>query len=192
MAKRILILAGDFVEDYELMVPYQALIMMGYEVDVVCPDKKAGDKIPTAIHDFEGDQTYTEKRGHNFALTATFSDIKLDSYTGLLIPGGRSPEYLRVDKRCLEIVKAFFTANKPVAATCHAAQLLAAAEVIKGRQLTCYPACEPDVKLAGGTYQAIAIDGAYVDGNLVSSPAWPGNPAWVREFVKLLGAKIEI
>lgn len=192
MLKRILVLAGDFVEDYELMVPYQALTMLGYDVDVVCPDKQSGDIIPTAIHDFEGDQTYTEKRGHNFQLTASFSEVNSADYLGLLIPGGRSPEYLRIDARVLEIVRAFFSANKPVAATCHAAQLLAAADVINGRKLTCYPACEPDVRLAGGIYQQIDLEDAYVDGNLVSSPAWPGNPAWIREFVVLLGAKIEI
>ncbi len=192
MLKRILILAGDFVEDYELMVPYQCLTMLGYDVDVVCPDKKAGELIPTAIHDFEGDQTYTEKRGHNFSLTATFDEIQPDNYLGLLIPGGRSPEYLRIDSRVLTIVQAFAKANKPLAATCHAAQLLAAADVIRGRKLTCYPACEPDVKLAGGEYQQIDLEEAFVDGNLVSCPAWPGNPAWIREFVKLLGARIEL
>ncbi len=191
-AKKILAIAGDYVEDYELMVPYQALLMLGYTVDVVCPDKKAGDRIRTAIHDFEGDQTYSEKPGHNFTLNATFDATSPESYDALLIPGGRSPEYLRLNPRVIEIVQHFDQAKKPIAAICHGAQLLAAAGVLKGRSCTAYPACGPEVTLAGGTYVSCDVTAAHVDGNLVTSPAWPGHPQWLAAFVKVLGAKIEI
>ena len=183
MAKRILVLAGDFVEDYELMVPFQTLLTFGYEVDVVCPDKKSGDIVRTAIHDFEGDQTYSEKPGHNFTLNATFDDVDPSSYDGLLIPGGRAPEYLRLNARVLGIVKTFADAVKPIAAICHGLQILAATDVLKGRSCTAYPACGPEVKLAGGEYVETAIDGVHVDGNLITSP--PG-PLTHSCFVRLL------
>ncbi|WP_437229536.1 DJ-1/PfpI family protein [Planctomicrobium sp. SH661] len=191
-AKRILCLAGDYVEDYELMVPFQALQMVGYVVDVVCPDKQAGDRIRTAIHDFEGDQTYSEKPGHNFTLNATFADVDPASYDAVLIPGGRAPEYLRLNPRVLEIVKHFADAKKPMAAICHGAQLLAAAGVLKGRSCTAYPACGPEVTLAGATYVACDVTAAHVDGNLVTAAAWPAHPQWLGAFIRLLGAKIEL
>src|SRR5712672_1063648 len=150
--KKILMLVGDFVEDYEVMVPFQALQMVGHRVDAVCPGKKAGDKVRTAIHDFEGDQTYSEKPGHNFALNATFADVKEQEYDALVIPGGRAPEYIRLDPRVLEIVRHFSTANKPIAAICHGAQLLAAAGVLRGKKCSAYPACGPDVTSSGGTF----------------------------------------
>lgn len=192
MAKKILELCGDFTEDYETMVPFQALSMLGYQVDAVCPDKKAGDTVPTAVHDFLGDQTYTELRGHNFALTADFDAVNVDDYAGLFITGGRAPEYIRLNPRVIEIVQQFFAAGKPVAAICHGPQVLAAAGVLKGYTATAYPAVGPDVTLAGGTYKEVSADQAVVDRNLVTAPAWPGDTAIVREFVKLLGAKIEI
>lgn len=188
----ILVLAGDYVEDYELMVPVQALQAVGYTVDVVCPDKNAGDQIRTAIHDFEGDQTYSEKRGHNFTLNATFSEIDESSYDALLVPGGRAPEYLRLNERVLSIVKHFSDNNKPIAAICHALQLLATADVLQGRKCTAYPACGPEVIAAGGDYVEIPVDQAYVDGNLVTAPAWPAHPAWLSEFLKVLGAEITL
>src|SRR5205814_2611030 len=126
-AKKILMLVGDYVEDYEVMVPFQALLMVGYTVHAVCPKKKAGDKIRTAVHDFEGDQTYSEKPGHNFALNATFAEVKPDGYDALVIPGGRAPEYLRLNKAVLKVVRHFAQARKPIAAICHGAQLLSAA-----------------------------------------------------------------
>lgn len=192
MAKKVLLLAGDYTEDYETMVPFQALQVLGYQVDAVCPEKKAGDMIRTAIHDFEGDQTYSEKRGHNFALTADFDAVNTSNYEGLFITGGRSPEYLRLNARVIEIVREFFAANKPVAAICHGPQLLAAANVLKGKKATAYPAVGPDITLAGGEYIAVDADKAVVDGNLVTSPAWPGDSAILIEFAKLMGAKIEI
>lgn len=192
MSKKVLMLAGDFTEDYETMVPFQALQMLGYQVDVVCPDKKAGDIIRTAIHDFEGDQTYSEKRGHNFALTANFDEVTVSNYEGLFITGGRSPEYLRLTPRVLEIVQEFFKTNKPVAAICHGPQILTAANVLKGRKATAYPAVGPDITLAGGTYVSVDADKAVVDGNLVTSPAWPGDAAILTEFIKLMGAKITL
>ena len=192
MAKKVLMLVGDYTEDYETMVPFQTLQALGYQVDAVCPDKKAGDIIRTAIHDFEGDQTYSEKRGHNFALTADFDAVKTSEYEGLFVTGGRSPEYLRLNARVLEIVQEFFEANKPVAAICHGPQLLATANVLKGRKATAYPAVGPDITLAGGEYVSVDADKAVVDGNLVTSPAWPGDSAILTEFIKLMGAKIEI
>lgn len=192
MSKKVLLLAGDFTEDYETMVPFQTLQVLGYQVDAVCPEKKAGDIIRTAIHDFEGEQTYSEKRGHNFALTADFDTVNTADYEGLFITGGRSPEYLRLYPRVLEIIQEFFQANKPVAAICHGPQLLTATGVLKGKRATAYPAVGPDITLAGGTYVSVEADKAVVDGNLVTSPAWPGNSAIVAEFVKLMGAKITI
>ena len=183
---KVLLLAGDFVEDYEIMVPFQTLLTMNVLVDCVCPGKKAGDKVRTAIHDFEGDQTYSEKPGHNFALNANFDDVDVASYEGLLIPGGRAPEYLRLNAKVLEIVRAFASTGKPIAAICHGIQILTAAGVVKGRTCTAYPACSPEITLAGGTYSAVAIDSVCVDGNLVTSPAWPAHPAFCREFLKLL------
>ena len=191
-SKKLLLLAGDFVEDYEIMVPCQALSFVGYQVDAVCPGKKAGDKVRTAIHDFEGDQTYSEKPGHNFTLNATFAEINASDYAGLVIPGGRAPEYLRLNEDVLNLIRLFAKDQKPIAAICHGAQLLTAAGVIKGRRCAAYPACGPEITAAGGQYVAVPVDQAYVDGNIVSAPAWPAHPAWLREFAKVLGAKFEI
>lgn len=190
-AKRILMLVGDFVEDYEAMVPFQVLSLVGHTVHAVCPGKKIGDTVRTAVHDFEGDQTYSEKPGHNFALTATFDDVKPENYDALVIPGGRSPEYLRLNPRVLACVRHFFEANKPVAAICHGPQLLAAAGVLKGRRCSAYPAVGPDIGLCGGTHAEVPIDEAHTDGNLVTAPAWPAHPAWLRAFLQLLGSRIE-
>ena len=190
--KSVLILAGDFVEDYELMVPFQALQMVGYTVHAVCPDKQAGEQIRTAVHDFEGDQTYTEKPGHNFTLNATFSEIDPSAYDGLLVPGGRAPEYLRLNERVCEIVRAFAGADKPIAAICHGLQLLAAANILNGKSCTAYPACAPDVQSAGGNYVEVPVDQVHIDGNLVTAPAWPAHPAWLAAFLNTLGTKIEL
>ena len=188
--KRILMICGDYSEDYETMVPFQALLAVGHEVHAVCPGKKAGEQIATAVHDFEGQQTYSEKRGHNFTLNATFADIKPESYDALVIPGGRAPEYLRMDHKVIEAVQHFFNAGKPVAALCHGAQLLAAAGVLEGRTCSAYPACRTEVELAGGKYADIAVDAAVTDGNLVTAPAWPAHPAWLSQFLALLGTRI--
>ena len=191
-AKKILMLVGDYAEDYETMVPFQALQMVGHVVHAVCPDKKAGQSVRTAIHDFEGDQTYSEKPGHNFALNADFATVRAEDYDALLIFGGRAPEYLRLNAKVIELVKAFDAAKKPIAAVCHGAQLLAAAGVLKGRSCSAYPACGPEVKLAGGEYVDIPVDAAHVDGNLVSAPAWPAHPAWLAKFLEVLGTKISL
>jgi protease I len=188
--KRILFLVGDFAEDYETMVPFQALQMVGHTVHAVCPGKRAGDKIKTAIHDFEGDQTYTEKPGHQFALNASFDEIDAASYDALMIAGGRAPEYLRLNEDVLDIVRQFASANRPIAAVCHGAQLLAAADVIRGKRISSYPACSPEVRLAGGEYAQIEIDQAVTDGNFVTAPAWPAHPRWLAQFLTLLGTEI--
>ncbi|MAZ33325.1 MAG: protease [Thalassospira sp.] len=189
-AKKILMLVGDYAEDYETMVPFQTLLAVGHSVDAVCPDKKAGDTVATAIHDFEGDQTYSEKRGHNFALNADFVKARVEDYDALLIPGGRAPEYLRLNEDVIRLVRDFNDADKPIAAVCHGAQILAAADIIKDRRVSAYPACAPEVRLAGGTYAEIAIDDACIDGNLVTAPAWPAHPKWLAGFLTLLGTEI--
>lgn len=190
--KKILMLVGDYVEDYEAMVPFQMLLLVGHEVHAVCPGKKAGETVATAIHDFEGDQTYSEKRGHNFRLNATFDAIDEKSYDGLVIPGGRSPEYLRLTPRVLSIVRHFAAANKPIAAVCHGAQLLSAAGVIQGRRVSAYPACQTEVELAGGEFVPASetFDNAHTDGNLITAPAWPAHPAWIRQFLAALGSPV--
>lgn len=192
MSQKILLLAGDYAEDYETMVPFQFLSALGYEVHAVCPGKKAGDTVATAVHDFEGEQTYSEKRGHNFQINYDFDAVDAADYAGLLIPGGRAPEYLRMNAAVLDIVRAFDAAKKPIAAVCHGAQLLAAAGVLQGKTCSAYPACAAEVKLAGGHYADIAVTEAVTDGHLVTAPAWPAHPAWLRQFATLLGAKIRI
>lgn len=185
MAK-ILMITGDFTEDYETMVPFQTLLACSHEVDAVCPGKNAGDSVKTAIHDFEGDQTYTEKPGHNFALNASFADVDLGAYDALVIPGGRAPEYLRLNEEVLAMVRHFFDENKPVAAICHGAQLLAAAGVLSGKNCSAYPACAPEVAAVGGKYAEIEVTDAVTDGNLVTAPAWPAHPEWMKQFMALL------
>lgn len=191
-AKKILFLTGDFAEDYETMVPFQALTMVGHTVHAVCPGKKSGDKIKTAIHDFEGDQTYTEKPGHLFTLNASFDDIDAGSYDALMIAGGRAPEYLRLDQRVIDIVRLFASQTKPIAAVCHGAQLLAAADVIRGKLISAYPACAPEVRMAGGEYADIDVSHAVTDGNFVTAPAWPAHPQWLSQFLTLLGTEIKL
>lgn len=187
---RILMLVGDFGEDYETMVPFQALTMLGHTVHAVCPGKKAGEAIRTAIHDFEGDQTYSEKRGHDFRLNATFDDVKPQDYDALVVPGGRAPEYLRLTPRVLEVTRHFAEQGKPIAAICHGLQILSAAGVLKGRSCTAYLAVGPEVTLAGGNYKQIPVDQAMVDGNLVTAPAWPAHPQWLALFLEVLGTRI--
>jgi protease I len=192
MGKSILMLVGDFAEDYETMVPFQALQMVGHSVDAVCPGKKAGDYVMTAVHDFEGQQTYSEKPGHRFTLNATFAEVKLDRYDALLIPGGRAPEYLRMNADAITFVQHFAREKKPIAAVCHAAQLLAAAGVIRGKRVSAYPACAAEVRLAGAEYAEIPIDQAVTDGALVTAPAWPAHPAWLAQFLTVLGTRITL
>jgi protease I len=190
-AKKILMLVGDFVEDYEVMVPFQALQMVGHTVHAVCPEKAKGQAVRTAIHDFEGDQTYSEKRGHNFTLNAAFDDVREQDYDGLLIPGGRAPEYLRLNERVLDIIRHFDREQKPIAAVCHGLQLLAAAGVGKGKRCTGYPACAPEMTLAGMTWVETPLDSAVVDGHLVTAPAWPAHPEWLAKFLTILGTKLD-
>ena len=189
--KRILMLVGDYVEDYEVMVPFQALQMVGHTVEAVCPDKQAGEQVRTAIHDFDGAQTYSEKPGHNFTLNATFAEVRAENYDALVIPGGRAPEYIRLYPKVIEIVRYFSTARKPIAAICHGPLVLVTAGVLQGKSCSAYPACGPDVTRAEGKYMAIPVDAAHVDGNLVTAPAWPAHPAWLAAFLKVLGTKIE-
>ncbi len=192
-AKKILFIVGDFVEDYEIMVPYQMLLMIGHQCDVVCPDKKSGEYVTTAIHDFDGYQTYSEKPGHRFTLNKTFAEVKESDYDALVVPGGRAPEYLRLNARVIEMVEHFADAKKPIASLCHGPQVLAAAGVLDGRECSCYPAVQYEVTASGGTYigPSASFDSAHTDGNLVTAPAWPAHPAWIAQFAKLLGSRIE-
>ncbi len=190
-AKKILMLVGDFVEDYEVMVPFQALQMVGHTVHAERKIKAAGQKIRTAIHDFEGDQTYSEKPGHNFTLNATFDEINPADYDALVIPGGRAPEYIRLNEQVLQITRYFANSKKPIASICHGLQVLTAAGVLEGKRCTAYPACSPDVLRAGGKYTEVPVTEAVVDGNLVTAPAWPAHSNWLAEFLKVLGTKIE-
>src|SRR6202521_5744371 len=188
---KLLMLVGDYVEDYEVMVPFQALSMVGHTVHAVCPGKGGGQSVRTAVHDFEGDQTYSEKPGHNFTLNATFSEINAESYDALVLPGGRAPEYLRLNEDVLKLVRHFAQKTKPIAAICHGVQILTAAGVLEGRSCTAYPAVAPEVKRAGGRWQEVAVDRAHVDGNLVTAPAWPAHPQWLAKFLQVLGTRIE-
>lgn len=194
MTKRILMLVGDYVEDYEAMVPFQMLLMVGHAVDTVCPGKKPGESVATAIHDFEGDQTYSEKRGHNFGINADFEATQTNDYDALVVPGGRAPEYLRLNDRVLEITREFFAAEKPVAAICHGLQVLSAAGVLEGKSCSCYPAVAYEIRAAGGSYidASEGFDNAHVDGNLVTAPAWPAHPAWIRSFLEVLGTPVGV
>lgn len=189
--KHILLLAGDFVEDYEIMVPFQALLMVGHQVHAVCPGKKAGDKVRTAVHDFEGDQTYSEKPGHNFTLNFAFDDVKPEAYDALVLPGGRAPEYLRLDERVLQLVRHFAEKKKPIAAICHGLQIMTAAGVVEGRSCSAYHAVGPEITLARGKYVHIGVDQAHVEGNFVTAPAWPAHPQWLMKFLQLLGTRID-
>jgi protease I len=191
VSKKILMIVGDFVEDYEVMVPFQALLMVGHTVHAVCPNKTAGATVRTAVHDFEGDQTYSEKLGHQFSLNATFAEVDVNDYDALLIPGGRAPEYLRLDPDVIQMVQHFAQQKKPIAAICHGLQLLAAANVLEGKRCTAYPACSPEVTLAGGQFVEVPVHEAVIDGNLVTAPAWPAHPRWLAEFLKVLGTRIE-
>lgn len=191
-AKKILQLVGDYVEDYEVMVPFQMLLMVGHTVHAVCPDKKAGEYVLTAIHDFEGAQTYSEKPGHRFTLNATLADVNPASYDALVISGGRAPEYLRLNAKVIEVTKHFISADKPIASVCHGAQVLAAAGGLKGKTATGYYACRPEMELAGAKFKDPGVDGAVTDGNLVTAVAWPGHPAWIAQFLKVLGTRIEL
>jgi len=192
-SKRVLMLVGDFVEDYEAMVPFQMLLMVGHRVDAVCPGKRSGQTVRTAVHDFEGDQTYSEKPGHRFAINADFGAVHPANYDALVISGGRAPEYLRLDDRVLQMVRHFAAAGKPIASICHGQQILISAGVIEGKKCTAYPAIKPDLVQAGGQWVEVneTFSNAVVDGNLVTAAAWAGHPEWMRKFLAVLGSKIE-
>lgn len=191
-SKKILMIVGDYVEDYEVMVPFQALLMVGHSVHAVCPGKNEGETVATAVHDFEGDQTYSEKRGHDFVLNATFDAVRAEEHDALVIPGGRAPEYLRLNAKVIAMVRHFHEAEKPIAAICHGLQVLTAARALEGRACTGYPACRPEIELAGGKWVEVATNDAHVDGNLVTAPAWPAHPRWLAEFLKVLGTRVEL
>jgi protease I len=191
-AKKVLLLVGDFAEDYEVMLPFQGLSMLGHAVHAVCPGRKAGERVKTSVHDFEGDQTYVERLGHYFTLNADFEAARPEAYDALLIPGGRAPEYLRLNPKVLDLARGFAKAAKPIVAICHGIQVLTAAGVVKGRACTSYAALEPEVRAAGGEWVALGDDGAHVDGNLVTGTTWASTGACLARLLKLLGTKIDI
>ena len=189
--KKILMLTGDFSEEYEIFVFEQAMHAVGHTVHVVCPDKKAGDVLKTSLHDFEGDQTYTEKPGHNYILNKTFSEVKPADYDAVYVAGGRGPEYIRIDKRVQEIVRHFHKADKPIFTICHGVQvLMAVTETIRGKEVAALQYCEPEVTAGRRQIHRRAADGAHVDGKLVSAKGWPGLAAFMRECLKVLGTEI--
>ena len=192
--KKILMIVGDFVEDYEVMVPFQMLRMVGHDVHAACPGKESGQTVSTAIHDFEGHQTYTEKPGHHFTLNATFAEVDESTFDALVLPGGRAPEYLRLDTRVLAITRHFAQSGKPIAAICHGLQILTAAGVVQGKNCSAYPAVRSEIESAGGNYveASSGYDNAHVDGQLVTAPAWPAHPNWIRSFLDVLGTKITL
>lgn len=191
--KKILMFVGDFVEDYEAMVPFQILTMVGHDVKTVCPGKKEGETVKTAVHDFVGDQTYAEIPGHRFLVNFDFDEVKEKEFDALVIPGGRAPEYLRLNPRIIEITKHFAENNKPIAAICHGPQILAAAGVLTGKCVISYPAVGPECVVAGAKFGEVApgADNAVTDGNIVTAPAWPAHPEWMKQFLKVLGSVVE-
>lgn len=189
--KKILMLVGEFTEEYEIFVYQQAMEAVGHTVHVVCPDKKAGDIIATSLHDFEGHQTYTEKMGHYFQINKSFDEVKLDQYHAVYAAGGRGPEYIRTDKRVQAMVRHFHEAKKPIFTICHGVQILIAVDgVVRGKKVAALAACEPEVTLAGGTYIDLSPTDAYVDGNMVSAKGWTALAAFIRECLKVLGTEI--
>jgi protease I len=191
--KKILMLTGEFTEEYEIFVYQQAMEAVGHTVHVICPDKKAGDLIKTSLHDFEGDQTYTEKMGHYFTINKTFAEAEANpaQYDAVYCAGGRGPEYIRTDKRVQGIVRHFHEAKKPIFTICHGVQILIAVDgVVRGKKVAALGACAPEVELAGGTYIDVAPTEAYVDGTMVSAKGWTGLAAFIRECLKVLGTEI--
>ncbi|KAJ3428054.1 dj-1/thij/pfpi family protein [Anaeramoeba flamelloides] len=188
MSKKLLMLCGDFMEDYETMVPFVALQCLGHKVIAVCKGKKSGETVKTSVHDFEGQQTYSEKVGHNFWLNGNFNEVlnELDSFDGLVIPGGRAPEYIRLEEEVITITKHFLENNKPIAVICHGPLVLVAAGGLKGRECSAYPACGPDVTLSGGKYIKVESGQSHVEGNIVSAPDWTCMVPWIQNYHKLL------
>jgi deglycase len=188
--KKILMLVGEFSEEYEIFVFQQAMEAVGHTVHVVCPDKKSGEVIKTSLHDFEGDQTYTEKLGHFFQLNKSFKEVREADYDAVYVAGGRGPEYIRIYPRVIEIIRNFHATGKPIFSICHGAQVLAAAEVIDGRKVAALHYCEPEVRLARGIYVDVPPEGATRDGNLVTAKGWPGLAAFMRLCLEVLGTEI--
>ncbi|RRH69278.1 DJ-1/PfpI family protein [Falsigemmobacter faecalis] len=190
-AKSILMLCGEFTEEYEIFVFQQGMEAVGHTVHVVCPDKKKGEMIQTSLHDFEGHQTYIERFGHLAEINKTFSEINPDDYDAVYCAGGRGPEYIRTDKRIQALVRHFHEAQKPIFTICHGVQILIAVDgVVRGKRVAALGACEPEVTLAGGTYVDVLPHEAIVDGTMVSAKGWTGLAAFMRECLKVLGTEI--
>ena len=189
--KKILMLVGEFSEEYEIFVFEQAMHAVGHTVHVVCPGKKAGEMIKTSLHDFEGHQTYTEKLGHDYYVNKTFAEVKPEQYDAVYCAGGRGPEYIRIDKGVQAIVRHFHEAGKPIFTICHGVQILMAVDgVLAGRQVAGLGACAPEIRAVGGTYVDVDPTGVHVDGTMVSAKGWTALAAFMRECLKVLGTEI--
>ncbi|WP_396667383.1 DJ-1/PfpI family protein [Microbacterium sp. R86528] len=181
MTSKILIITGDAAETLEVFYPLHRLQEAGYEVHIGAPEKR---KLQFVVHDFVDDfDTYTEKPGHTWNADIALADVNPADYVAIVVPGGRAPEYLRNNEEAKRIVRYFFEKNNPVAATCHGPLLLAAAGVLEGRTSAAYPELAIDVEVVGGVFEN---GGAVVDGNLVSSRAWPDNGTWMKAFLEVL------
>ncbi|MGC4376581.1 DJ-1/PfpI family protein [Fictibacillus sp. Mic-4] len=182
MSKKVLIVTGDAVEALEVFYPYYRCLEEGFEVTIASPTVK---KLQTVSHDFvEGMETYVEKPAYCLDSNVAFYDVDPSKFDGLIIPGGRAPEYIRMDDALPKIIRHFFEENKPVGAICHAAQVLSVVpDLMKGREYTAYIACKPDVIACGATYIDETL---HTDKNLVSGHAWPDLPGFMREFIRLL------
>ncbi|MBP7000865.1 DJ-1/PfpI family protein [Amaricoccus sp.] len=188
---KILMLTGEFTEEYEIYVYQQGMEAIGHTVHVVCPDKKKGEMIRTSLHDFEGHQTYLERYGHLAEINKTFAEVDVTEYDAVYCAGGRGPEYIRTDKRVQAMVKHFHDEGKPIFTICHGVQILVAVDgVVKGKRVGALGACEPEVRLAGGTYVDLSPTESLIDGNMVSAKGWTALAAFMRDCNTVLGTEV--
>lgn len=180
MAK-VLILAGDAAEDLEVMYVKYRLAEAGHEAHVSAPTTRP---IKLVVHDFEeGFDTYVERPGRACPVDVPFASVDPSDYAAIVIPGGRAPEFIRVDPEVRRIVVHFFAEDKPVGTLCHGPQVPAALGLLQGRRSSGFPPLAPDIELAGGEY----VDGAaVVDGNMVSCRGWGDLAEWSRAFLECL------
>jgi protease I len=183
---RILLLTGDAGEAQEIYYAKFRLEEEGWQVHIAAPEKRA---FLSVVHDFEpGFDTYTERPGYRVQADVGIAEVKPEDYDGLVLPGGRAPEYLRNRRPAVAIVHHFLEARKPIAANCHGPLLVMAAGSVRGVKMTAYPDLEPDVRAAGAEYLDRPV---VVDGSLITVRGWPDNGPWMREFVRLLRRRAE-
>jgi protease I len=183
---KILILTGDAGEAQEIYYAKFRLEEEGWQALIVTTERRVFHSV---VHDFEpGIDTYTEKPGYRVQADLGLEEVNSADFHGLVLPGGRAPEYLRNRPKAVAIVRHFLQAGKPIAANCHGPLLLLAAGDMKGRRMTCYPDLEPDLRMAGAEFlnQEVVIDGP-----LVTVRGWPDNGPWMKEFVRVMRAAKE-